>query len=142
MTPDTARHRVLRQILEREAGTGADAPVIAAAARRLCDRLADHLAPLIGDAGVLTLWSRGVSLLERQFPGLADGIQDGLHPCERAQRSFERQSPARAAAAGVALFTIVTDLLASFIGEGLLGRLLGETWPDDFTGDSAEDTTT
>jgi hypothetical protein len=139
---DTARQLAFRQILEREAGPAADSLAMAAAARRLCDRFADQLRPLIGDAGVNTLWARGVFLLERRFPGLTEGIADGIDPCERAGLSFARQPLPLATDSAVALFTIVTDLLASFIGEGLLGRLLGETWPSDFSGDSAEETTT
>jgi integrase len=52
MTSDNMRQRAFRRMLAREAGTDADAPAIAAAARRLCERFAEQLAPLIGDAGV------------------------------------------------------------------------------------------
>jgi hypothetical protein len=41
------RQRVFRRMLAREAGTGASAPAIAAAARRLCQHFAQQLTPLI-----------------------------------------------------------------------------------------------
>ena len=36
----------------------------------------------------------------------------------------------------------VSELLASFIGESLTTRLLREAWPDDFAGDTTEETIT
>jgi len=35
-----------------------------------------------------------------------------------------------------------SELLASFIGVGLTTRLLRKAWPDDFAGDTAEETIT
>ena len=144
MTIDNARQRVFRRMLAREAGTGADAPATAAAARRLCERFAQQLTLLIGDAGVAAICARSLHLTERNVPGLvpihAPAQEDA--PFALLQRSLEQQTPAAATEAAVALLVTISELLASFIGESLTTRLLCETWPDDFAGDITEETAT
>ena len=144
MTSDNVRQRVFRRMLAREAGTGADAPAVAAAARRLCERFAEQLRPLIGDAGVAAICSRSLHLAQRNVPGLAPVRESaqGDAPFALLQLSLEQQEPAAAAEAAVALLATVSELLASFIGESLTTRLLSETWPDDFAGDITEETAT
>ena len=144
MTSDDLRRRVFRRILAREAGAGTDALAIAAAARRLCERFAKQLTPLIGDAGVAAVCARSLHLTERNIPGLAPGrpSAQGDAPFALLQRSLEQQEPAAATEAAVVLLATVGELLASFIGEGLTSRLLRETWPDDFAGDTTEETIT
>ena len=144
MTSDNMRQRVFRRILAREAGTGANAPAIAAAARRLCERFSEQLTPLIGDAGVAAICARSLHLTQRNTPGLAPvrASAQGHAPFALLQRSLEQQEPAAATEAAVALLATVGELLASFIGEGLTTRLLGEAWPDDFAGDTTEETIT
>jgi hypothetical protein len=56
--------------------------------------------------------------------------------------SLEQQEPAAATEAAVALLATVSELLALFIGESLTTRLLREAWPDDFAGDTTEETIT
>lgn len=138
------RRRVFRRVLAREAGTGANAPAIAAAARRLCERLAEQLTPLIGDAGVAAICARSLHLTQLNVPGLAP-----IHPSTpedppfaMLQRSLEQQEPAAATEAAVTLLATVSELLALFIGESLTSRLLREAWPDDFAGDIGEETAT
>jgi hypothetical protein len=131
-------------MLAREAGAGADASTVAAAARRLCEQFAHQLTPLVGDAGVAAIYARSLHLTRRQFPGRATvraaGQDDG--PFTRAQHFLEHQESAVATEAAVALLTSVGELMASFIGDGLTTRLLREAWPDDFAGDTTEETTT
>ncbi len=138
MTSDNMRQRVFRRMLAREAGTGADAPAMAAATRRACDRLAQQLTPLIGDAGVDAILARSLHLAQRDIPGLAPvrafDQRDGL--CALLQRSLEQHEPAVATEAAVAMLATIGELLASFIGESLTTRLLCEAWPDDFAGDT------
>jgi len=144
MASDDARRPIFRQMLAREAGTGVDAPAIAAAFRRLCENFARQLTPLVGDAGVIAIYTRSLRLVQQQFPGLApvrtSDQDDG--PFLRALRLLEHQQPVVAFEAAIALLTTVGELLASFIGESLTTRLLREAWPDDFAGDTAEETTT
>ena len=138
------RQRVFRRMLAREAGTGANTPAIAAAARRLCERFAGQIAPLIGDAGVAAICARSLHLTQRSVPGFAP-IGASAHedaPFALLQRSLEQQEPAAATEAAVALLATVSELLALFIGESLATRLLCEAWPDDFAGDITEETVT
>jgi hypothetical protein len=142
MTSNHVRQQVFRRMLEREAGTGADAPAIAAAARRAYERLAEQLTPLIGDVGVAAICARSLHLAARNVRGLASvrtsDQQDA--PIALLQRSLEHQEPAAATEAAVAVLTTASDLLAVFIGEGLTTSLLHEAWPDDFTDDTTQET--
>jgi hypothetical protein len=144
MTSDNMRQRVFRRMLAREAGTGADAPAVAAAARRLGERFAQQLNPLIGDAGVAAILARSLHLTQRNVPGLATvrAADQNEGPFPLLQRSLEQLEPAAATEAAVALLDGVSELLESFIGEGLTTRLLREAWPDEFAGDTTEETIT
>jgi hypothetical protein len=144
MTSDNMRQRVFRRMLAREAGMGASAPAIAAAARRLCERFAEQLTPLIGDAGVAAICARSLHLTERNVRGLTSvraAAQEDA-PFALLQRSLEQQEPAAATEAAVAVLATASELLASFIGEGLTTGLLREAWPEDFAGDTTEETIT
>jgi hypothetical protein len=144
MTSDNIRQRVFRRMLAREAGTGANAPAIAAAARRVYERFAEQLTPLIGDAGVAAICARSLHLTERNVRGIASvGASDqGDSPFALLQLSLEQQEPAAATEAAVAVLATASELLASFIGEGLTTSLLREAWPDDFAGETTEETIT
>ena len=144
MTSDDIRQRAFRRMLAREAGTGATAPAIAAAARRLCEHLAEQLTPLIGDAGVAAICARSLHLTQRNVRGLASvrASPQADAPFALLQLSLEQHEPAAATEAGVAVLATATDLLASFIGEGLTTNLLREAWPEDFAGDTTEETNT
>jgi hypothetical protein len=144
MTSDNMPQRVFRRILAREAGTGANASAIAAAARRLGERFAEELTPLIGDAGVAAICARSLHLTQRNVPGLAPvrASDRGDAPIALLQRALEQQEPAAATEAAVAVLATASELLASFIGEGLTTRLLHQAWPDDFAGDTTEETIT
>jgi hypothetical protein len=142
MTTGSTRERVFQRLLAREAGTDADARTIAAAARRLCERFASELSPLIGDAGVAAICERSLHLTQQQFPSvvLLHSSEDDA-PFARLQASLERQEPVVATKAAVAVLTTAGELLASFIGEGLTTRLLREAWPGDFESDHSKETT-
>ena len=144
MTSDNIRQQMFRRMLAREAGTGANAPAIAAAARRAYERLAEQLTPLIGDAGVAAIYARSLHLTERNVRGLASvrASAQGDAPFALLQRSLEQQEPAVATEHAVAVLATACELLALFIGEGLTTRLLGQAWPDDFAGDTTEETIT
>lgn len=144
MTSNNIRPPVFRRLLAREAGTGASAPAIAAAARRLCERLAEQLTPLIGDAGVAAICARSLHLTERNVSGLGSiGASDrGDSPFALLQLSLEQQEPAVATEAAVAVLATACELVASFIGEGLTSNLLSEAWPEDFAGNPTEETIT
>jgi hypothetical protein len=148
MTSDDTRQRVFRRMLTREAGPGADAPAIAAACRRLCERFAQQVAPLIGDLGVAAIFARSLHLSRRNVPELApdrasnkpDQSNKWDAPFLLLEAFLAQQEPAAAADAAVAVLAMAGELLASFIGEGLTTRLLREAWPDDFAADDAQET--
>lgn len=134
MTSDNFRQQVFRRILARQAGPGANAPAIAAAARHLCEFLAEHLTPLIGDAGAAALCARSLHLTQRSVPGFAPvpASVDREGPFALLQRSLQPLEPAAATEAAIAVLATASELLASFIGEGLTTSLLREAWPEDF----------
>ena len=142
MTTGNTRERAFQRLLAREAGTDADARTIAAAARRLCERFAKQLSPLIGDAGVAAICARSLHLTQQQFPSVAPlrSSEDDA-PFTRVQASLERQAPVVDTKSAVAVLTTACELLASFIGESLTTRLLREAWPDDFDSDHSKETT-
>lgn len=144
MTSGNIRQRRFRRMLTREAGTGAAAPAIAAATRRLCERFADQLTPLIGDAGMAAICARSLHLTERNVRGLASvrASAEWDPPFALLQLSPEQQEPAAATEAAIALLATASELLASLIGESLTTSLLREAWPDDFAGDTSHETMT
>jgi hypothetical protein len=131
-------------MLVREAGTNADASVVAATARRLSDQFARDLTPLIGSLGVAAIYARNLHLAQRQFPQLAPvpaSQQDGDDPISRAQHFIAHQELNVAIDLAGAMLASVVELLTSFIGEGLTVSVLRKVWPDDFAGSSTDDFT-
>ncbi|MEQ1727713.1 MAG: hypothetical protein ABL982_04970 [Vicinamibacterales bacterium] len=145
--PITSNHRralAFRRMLARDAGPGAGAAAVAAAARALCEHFARLLTPLIGDAGVAAILARCLYLAQRHASDLPPVRASNRHEGAFAsqQRFLEQLEPAAALEAAVALLTAVSELLVSFIGEGLTTQFLREAWPDDFADDSTEETLT
>ena len=142
MTTGNLWERAFRRLLALEAGPTADAPAVAAAAGRLCERFEQQVTPLIGDAGAAAICARSLHLAQRQFPWLgsvgASEQSDG--PFARVRQSLEQQEPVVATEAAVAVLAAIGELLAAFIGESLTTRLLREAWPDEFSGDTTEET--
>jgi hypothetical protein len=131
------------RLLARQAGTGADAPAVAAAARRLCEDFAQHLSPLIGDGGAAAIYGRSLQLAERRFPGLAPARASGQdrEPFTHVHHFLEHQDPVVATTAAITVLAFASEVLASFIGETLTRLLLHETWPDEFDRIPPEPTT-
>ena len=143
MTTRKSWEQAFERLLGRQAGTGADAPAVAAAARRLSEDFARHLTPLIGDGGVAAIYGRSLQLAERRFPGLAPARafrQDG-EPFTHVQHFLEQQDPVVATRAAVTVLALASEVLASFIGETLTRLLLHEAWPDQFDRIPPEPTT-
>ncbi len=132
------RHETFRRLLAQEAGNGANAPALAGAARRLCERFAQQLTPIIGPSGVAAIYSRSLHLVQRQFPSLASIPTPDEGPFAGVQTSLQKLDPDMAADAAVALLTTASQLLDSFIGEGLTTHLLSGAWPNDFNHDAPE----
>jgi hypothetical protein len=143
MTIGSSLEPAFGRLLARQAGTEADPPAVAAAARRLCEDFAQRLTPLIGDGGVAAIYGRSLQLAERRFPGLAAARapgQDG-EPFTHVQHFLEHQDSGVATTAAVTVLAVASEVLASFIGETLTRLLLHETWPDQFDRIPQEPTT-
>ena len=142
-TGDTLRP-ALRRVLTQDAGTSADAHAVATAAFRAYERLAQELAPLIGEAGLNAVCARSVHLTQREFSWLApaDSSGPGDAPFADVRLSLEGQDPAIATDAAIAVLATFGELLASFIGDSLTTRLLRAAWPDGFSDDITQETTT
>ena len=143
MTTRKSMEPEFERLLVREAGTGADAPAVAAAARRLCEDFAQQLTPLIGDGGVAAIYGRSLQLAERRFPGFQPARSSGQDgdPFTHVQHFLEHQHPVVAARAAVTVLALASEVLASFIGDPLTRLLLHETWPDQFARLPPETTT-
>jgi hypothetical protein len=86
------------------------------------EKLAQHLARLVGQSGVETLWKR--SLVLANIPWLSS--------VGTLREAMEQQAPDTAVDGFIAVFSTFVGLLQRLIGEGLVDRLLGEVWPAIF----------
>jgi hypothetical protein len=130
-----SRNVALRQkiatFLAQETGTGSREPLHETAVR-VYGRLAQQLAPLIGDGGVAALATRSLHLTQREFPCLAD-LRNPTHPKDPLAdlgAFLARQESEVARDAAAALLATFTELLETLIGEGLTARMLIGAWSD------------
>src|SRR5207253_1438813 len=103
-----------RRLVAHEAGAG-----------RVYDRLHEHLAHLVGEAGVDALFARSASLVQGEFAGLA---RSSIFERAAALRSLVH-SEALAPEPAIALFATFLSLLTTFIGERLTIQVLRSAWP-------------
>jgi hypothetical protein len=111
-TGDTLRRAALRRVLTQDAGTGADAHAVAAAALRLYERLAQELAPLFGKDVINAVCARSVRLTQREFSWLAPAgsAEPRDAPFTHVRVSLERQDPAVATDAAIAVLATFGEL--------------------------------
>ena len=142
MTTADMRERAFRRLLTRETGTANNSRAIAVATRRLCEHFARQVAPVIGPGGIAAICARSLDLTQRRFPPVEPlrSSGDGSGLFEHLQIVLERQRPRVAPRAAVVVLTTIGELLDSLIGESLTTHLLREAWPDDFAGDSSQET--
>ena len=100
------------------------------AAFRVCDKLRQPLSRLAGIAGFRSLLSRALALASSEVRWLnavhinAEGYLEGL---DEAQSRLSRDEGAKGE---IVLVAHLIGLLATFIGEELMLRLVQEAWPD------------
>ncbi|HYK05139.1 MAG TPA: hypothetical protein VE974_25535 [Thermoanaerobaculia bacterium] len=123
---------VVTMITRRAGSSGADATVVAAAARRAYDDLATALVPLISQAGVDALVARALYLAAREYPSDHAGEEQAAEGFGRVSLWLERQDRTAAIDAAAAMFGRFAALLAALIGEPLTTRYLRKAWPDGF----------
>lgn len=134
MTPELAE--AVRTLLAELPGEDISSKQVARRAIQACEQLSQHLAKLLGEKGVQTLFDRSVVLASKQFgwlvaakanPGGATGSTFAL-----LGTLLEQQGLETATEAFVAVLSMFLDLLGRFIGERLVERLLDEVWPSVF----------
>lgn len=119
-----AEYELAQWLLEREAGPSADA---AKAGQRVWDRLAPRLANIYTSAGNEALLRRALYISEGRFRNLSTvHEQPGLEGLDEALRGLQ---PREANEAAAVLLATIVHLLVTFIGQGLVLKLLAELWP-------------
>jgi hypothetical protein len=123
-----------RKLLAAGPADGTSSKDVADRAARACEQLSRHLARLIGDYGVTTLFRRSVALASTRFPWLSasTNIEHEHNVCAVMRDAMELQEPAVTADAFAAVLSTFIGLLKRLIGEGLVDRLLSEVWPTTF----------
>ena len=138
---NAALRQLALKVLAQHSGSAAGPEALAAAARRAYEDLARVAAPLIGQVGVDALTGRALHLAQRRYPWLV-GTRETKQtegPFAQVFVTLERQEPAVATEAVVAVFATFTGLLVTFIGEPLTAHLLRKAWPDAFSDTGAEE---
>lgn len=138
VTPELAD--AARRLLVPESAA-ATSNEVAKRAAHACEQLQRHLARLLGETGVGTLFNRSVHLSSASFPWLASAsakATDG--PVAALRARLESQSPEAAVEAFVLVLSTYVGLLGRLIGEGLLTRVLHEVWPTVFPDREKEST--
>lgn len=139
MTPST--ERVAQRLMTLEAGEAPTAGEVAAGAAGACEKISRRFAPLIGEAGVHALFSRGLTVSAARFPWLATVLVTSPNASWSHLRACIEKQPAETAREGsVCLLAALLGLLEKFIGQGLTARLLQDVWPEVFHASTEEPT--
>lgn len=133
--------QALRAMLVRRALDGS-APVTAATIATW-RRVAEALAPVIGDMGVMALFERSLHLTCAEFPWLstvqrAPQIESSLKNLRQCLADRERTDSSAVTAASSAHLYVFAERLAVLIGPSLSGRLLRPVWSPP-TGSASEE---
>lgn len=128
------------RLLEHEAGGQEEAPQLADAAERICEKLYGELTPLIGIDGLTAIFARALHLVQAEFPFLQGGKVElqsaaclkGLH------QSSQGLEPAEVRRGIVTFLASLVWLLGTFIGEAMVLRLIARAWPDVSLGNEGQ----
>src|SRR5690349_2682964 len=118
-----------RRLLGANPDEGATSKDVAERACRACEQLAIHLARLIGDTGIRSLFRRSVVLASAHHPWLAKGStapETGARSepfCSSLRGPMEQQDPETAIDGFAAVLATFVGLLDRLIGERLVRRL-------------------
>jgi len=129
-----AARALARQVLLYESEGRLEAEALAQAADRAYTRLGGQLIGVFGATGYATLCARAMRLAKADYPALEHVTVDP--PAEgrlHGTREFARahNGDAEAVEAGLtAILAYVVGLLAAFIREDLVLRLVRGAWPD------------
>lgn len=113
-----------------EAGDPSSSEDVAASARRVCEKLTEHLARLVGHVGIMTLLSRSLTLTRSSFPWIASvGKTSDASRWEPLETCLAAQDRATALEAMTLFLALFIGLLGRLMGDSLVARLLHELWP-------------
>jgi hypothetical protein len=132
-TSPTLRESIRAVANDLLAGAAADSPpaAIAALAVQRFEKLASHLAQLVGEMGVRALFARSVADARSTYAWLAT-VQSSDSPWGQLREAMERQHPRAIRDAFAELLAGFMELLARLIGDGLVRRFLHDVWPEVF----------
>ena len=100
------------------------------AADGACQRLHDHLARLIGPAGVLALLGRAMALERTESPFLSTVRVEANGRLSGLREAIQEEEDSRVSAGLAAVLANFLWLLVTFVGEDLTLRLVSQVWPD------------
>jgi hypothetical protein len=126
--PNPAQLERARRLLAHEGAAGS-ADECATAAGRVFDKLHAQLAPLVGAAGVHSLFVRSARLVQGEFAFLAEVSIFEFESSTKLRECLQAQDPAIATEAATALFGTFFALIMTFIGDRLTTQALRRAWP-------------
>ena len=100
------------------------------AAYPVCERLRPHLAILVGNTGVRSLFLRALTQAEAEVPALRAIRVNGDGSLAGAGKLEAPADPEELAKGGVVLVAQLLSLLLAFIGEKLVLRIVCDVWPN------------
>lgn len=128
VTPATIE--LARTLVAAEASDPSSSKDVAVGAGRICEKLTEHLARLVGQAGIMTLLARTLTLTRATFPWIASvGRTTEDSPWEPLEICLAAQDKATALEALTLFLALFIGLLGRLMGDSLGARLLEEIWP-------------
>jgi hypothetical protein len=111
---------------------GPEAEALVNAFERTCQKLCRRLARIVTVSGSQVLLARALRLAQGEFSFLNDvWAGDSVETCLEGLRPSEADIEPSTIRLGLTLVLAnLIELLATFIGEDLTGRLVREVWPD------------
>jgi|SRR5471030_901654 len=129
MATNDELHQIIARTVTRRADAGAADSVV------LWERLSIELVAIIGRIGFNTMYARSIHVVRVQHPWLAEDADPRF---EKLRTSLERQAPALAAEASIALLNTFIDTLIQLIGEPLTTAILRSAWDHDTVNSAAK----
>ena len=116
-----------KRLLAHEGAAGSVDGSATTPAVRVYDKLHAQLAPLVGTAGVQSLFVRSAKLTKGEFAFLAEASI--LEGSSKLRERLQARDPAVAVESAATLFGTFFALITTFIGERLTTQLLRIAWP-------------
>ncbi len=131
MSSDSLFSQTARRILMQEFGGERSSAQMAFVVCTVYGKFLVQLSVLMGEEGGLALFRSSLRRTQSAFPFYAEVLAvdprtllDALGAC------LAKQLPVSILEASIALLTSFLELLATFIGARLIGKLLQDVWPD------------